>query len=192
MHELSGLPNHRLMVCLQGILVVTAVVLFSRETHTAACPILLTYWSYQSYHSQNTIDQCVFPVIDKTWKSHQETIWQLQVEPMSILGDGTLDCQGSVQGTAYLHCKWIRLLRRFLSVKLQLVSNGKSGIRNVFPIVWLVKEYNKSTTISNGQASTDYQIHEKENPKIQHQYDVGHFAKAVVTRYVQRESNLCQ
>ena len=89
---ISGMPA--------GNLTVAAAILFSGEP-TKGCLSLLSFFAdilKLSFISESTYhDQYVFPVVDQTWKRHQEAVLQSKVGPVSIIGDGRCDSQGTVR-----------------------------------------------------------------------------------------------
>ena len=79
-----------------GNLNVAAAILFSGQTYQRlshfADILKIVFISESTYYRIQY--QYVFPVIDETWKSHQETLLQSKVDPVSIIEDGRCDRPG--------------------------------------------------------------------------------------------------
>ena len=177
--------------CLNGHAVklnVAADILFSEQTYQRlshfADILKLAFISESTYYRIQ--DQYVFPVIDEIWKSHQETLLQSKVNPVSIIGDGRCDSPGY----SAKYCTYTVMeqssdkILEFPLIQVSEVANlpamEKVGLERC-----LQKLSTAGVTVQMLATDRHLQITsfmKEDHAYIKHQFDVWHFAKAVVSK----------
>ena len=180
----AGLPAGNLITA-AGILLSGGT--FSKFSHFAQI-IKLQFISESSFYRLQ--DEYLCPVVNETWKSHQESILEnFKDNPLHLLGDGRCDSPGySAKYCTYTLVEQdTGLIVDFQLVQVSEVSNSvgmeKEGfLRSVNELV------TKGLTVA--QIATDRHLQitsvmKKQFPDIDHQYDVWHVSKSVIKKLTQ-------